>query len=90
MSYTEEGALDRDAVLSAFSDTFPGFDPARDMREVERKRFRSDADRAGREYQVVEGRGRDVVAEWLIHARRPEPAVVLEGGQLAFAWARDA
>lgn len=90
MSYTEEGALDREAVLGAFSQVFPGFDARRDVQEVERKRFRSDADRTGREYRRLDGRGRNRVAEWLIYARRPEPTVLLEGGQRAFAWAAHA
>jgi adenine-specific DNA-methyltransferase len=68
VSYNEEGILTREAIETALREGLGTKDVV--FRPIVRKRFRSDADRAGRHYKVLDGRGKDEIAEWLIDARR--------------------
>jgi adenine-specific DNA-methyltransferase len=78
VSYNEEGLLTRDeigVILARFSGS-RAYDFDKDFREISYRRFRSDRDReengdaAGRSYKVIEGRGKDEIAEWLFFAER--------------------
>ena len=78
VSYNEEGLLTRDeigVILARFSGS-RSYDFDNDFREISYKRFRSDRDReengdgAGRNYKVLDGRGKDELAEWLFFAAR--------------------
>ena len=78
VSYNEEGLLTRDeigVILARFSGS-RAYDFDNDFREISYKRFRSDRDReesggvAGRNYKVLDGRGKDELAEWLFFAAR--------------------
>ena len=50
------------------------YDFARDHAEIAYKRFRSDAERKGRQYRVLRGRERDEVREWLFYVHKPRLA----------------
>ncbi len=82
VSYSEEGILSREEIGRALADAAgqQRYDFARDHEEVSHKRFRSDRQRKGRNYRVLEGRDRDEVAEWLFYVRK-QPA--RKGSQLA-------
>jgi adenine-specific DNA-methyltransferase len=79
LSYNEEGLLDRDqigAILARFEGV-KRYDFRRNFTEVHYRRFRSDRDREDgdesggrRRYRVLEGKGRDEIAEWLFFATR--------------------
>ncbi len=69
VSYNEEGILSREQIVAALRDGL-GAHAVR-FEEISYRRFRSDADRDGRRYRVIEGRARDEIAEWLISASRP-------------------
>jgi hypothetical protein len=77
VSYSEEGILSRDQIGRALADAagLEAYDFATGHEEVSHKRFRSDRERAGRSYRVLEGRQRDEVAEWLFYVRKPAAAV---------------
>ena len=78
VSYNEEGLLSREelgTILARFAgERAYNFDEQ--MREVQYRRFRSDADRsdnsegAKRSYKVLDGRDRDKINEWLLFASR--------------------
>lgn len=78
VSYNEEGLISREelgAILARFSGE-RRFDFRRQMREVNYRRFRSDADReeptskGKRQYKVLDGRAKDELSEWLFFASR--------------------
>lgn len=74
VSYSEEGILSREEIGAALARAcgWSRYDFDRHQEEIAYKRFRSDADAAGRrEYKVVEGKDKDVVGEWLFYARKP-------------------
>ena len=74
VSYNEEGILTREEIGQALAEAcgWSRYDFDRHLEEISYKRFRSDADAAGkREYRVLEGRSRDEVREWLFYARKP-------------------
>ena len=83
LSYNEEGLLTREeigALLARFSGR-RSFDFDRDMRAVLYRRFRSDSDRdhshakGKRRYKVLDGKGRNEIAEWLLFASRARSGV---------------
>lgn len=76
VSYSEEGILTREEIGAALAAAAGQrrFDFERDHEEVRHKRFRSDRDRETRAYRVLEGRGRDEVAEWLFYVHKPAAA----------------
>jgi hypothetical protein len=47
-----------------------GFNPERDLKIITHSRFRSDADRDGRKYRVIEGRERNRVGEFIFYGRK--------------------
>jgi adenine-specific DNA-methyltransferase len=73
VSYSEEGILSREQIGRALADAAgqSSYDYAAGHEQVSHKRFRSDRERAGRSYRVLEGRARDEVAEWLFYVRKP-------------------
>lgn len=73
VSYSEEGILDREAIGAALAEAagLPAFDFERDHRVISHRRFRSDRNRNGRVYRVLEGRAPDEVGEWLFYVRKP-------------------
>ncbi len=86
VSYNEEGILGRDELahlLARFARDGGEFDADRDFTEVGYRRFRSDADHAGRRYQVVDGRARDEVAEWLIWSKGKRARRIRGGARAA-------
>jgi adenine-specific DNA-methyltransferase len=78
VSYSEEGILSRDEIGAALAAAAgqARFDFAAGHEEVSHKRFRSDRQRAGRTYKVLDGRARDEVAEWLFYVRKPAAAAL--------------
>jgi adenine-specific DNA-methyltransferase len=94
VSYNEEGLLSRDeigAILARFSGR-RSFDFTEDLVEVECRRFRSDADRAGldgkggRSYRVVAGKERDRIGELLFFAARGPSRRPARGRPAGAAW----
>ncbi|HZN58820.1 MAG TPA: DNA adenine methylase [Planctomycetota bacterium] len=83
ISYNEEGLLSREEIGSILA-RFEGradFDYTRGMRTIIHRRFCSDSDRAAgdekgkRSYQVLRGRQRGELAEWLFFAERKKRPV---------------
>src|SRR5581483_5174162 len=72
ISYSEEGLLARPEIEAIRTEVCgpEGFNPECDTKVIAHTRFRSDADRKGRNYRVVEGRERDKVGEFLFFARK--------------------
>ncbi len=78
ISYNEEGLLDAAAFEELLGEYSGGsFSLRSGLRRIPSKRFRSDKNRAGRAYKVLEGRRRDRVHEWLFVARRGRPVGAL-------------
>lgn len=71
VSYSEEGILSKEEITGALRDGL-GTTLVEHI-HVSHKRFRSDRDREGRAYRVIEGRERDEVHEWLFFAAREAP-----------------
>jgi adenine-specific DNA-methyltransferase len=73
VSYSEEGILSREEIGEALAEAAgqADYDFERDHAEVSYRRFRSDADGAGRNYRQLEGRSPDEVAEWLFYVHKP-------------------
>lgn len=71
VSYNEEGIASRAEIEAALREGLETDDVC--FEEVRHRRFRSDSDHAARRYRVLEGRGRDEIAEWLVSARRTKP-----------------
>ncbi len=73
VSYSEEGILSREEIGQALADAAGqrSYDFETGHEEVSHKRFRSDRERKGRTYRVLDGRARDEVSEWLFYVRKP-------------------
>jgi len=81
LSYNEEGLLKREQIVGALARGLGCRGSAVALREVDYRRFRSDADRTGdgtkgsrRRYKKRAGRSMNGVREWLFYAARPEAA----------------